>query len=359
MQTYLILQKGEKRYLLLRGVEALHLITLDRRLTEQMEDWLLSQSRTVEEMNKRQLSRSTIELKNLRGYGVTGLEAGDTLLIYTKEGKRRYRLAAQCSREKLESLFQGFTRFNPPKPIDWQALEAERDWRTPRQVPELWDKLRWLGGIVNGISFFSGLAVMVLDYAHPWLNWLCLACFAGAILLFCLYPAHFTIFEDKRAMGKRGVIGLYLPVLLGPTTLFAAVLGHCCVLALWKAWVLGAAAVAALTLLLWKRSLEFREPVRIIGFLLVGALLSPGPVMAADILLDAAPVQEVHGEVVGKDRSSGRGGAHYDLWVLLDGEEYSIPVNRSTYEQTEEGDRVEVTVHQGALGIPYARIGEA
>ena len=47
-------------------------------------------------------------------------------------------------------------------------------------------------------------------------------------------------------MGKKGVIGLYLPVLLGPTTLFAAALGHCCVLALWKAWVLGAAAVEAL-----------------------------------------------------------------------------------------------------------------
>ena len=38
VQTYLILQRGEKHYLLLRGVEALHLITLDRRLTEQMED---------------------------------------------------------------------------------------------------------------------------------------------------------------------------------------------------------------------------------------------------------------------------------------------------------------------------------
>ncbi len=358
MQTHLTLQKGEKRYLLLRGFDTIHLITMDRRLTKQTEEWLLSGPRTVEEMNRRQLSRSTIELKNLRGYSITGLEPGDTLLIYTKEGKRRYQLAAACTREEPERLFQGFTRFNPPKPIDWQAWEAERDWRTPRQVPELWDKLRWLGGIVNGISFISGLAVMVLDYAHPWLNWLCLAAFAGAILLFCLYPAHFTIFEDKRAMGKKGVIGLYLPVLLGPTTLFAAALGHCCVLALWKAWVIGTGAVAVLALLLWKRSPEFREPVRIIGFLLVGALLSPGPVMALDILLDTAPVQEIHGEVVDKDRSSGRGGAYYNLQLLLDGEEYSIPVNRSTYEQTEEGDRVEVTIHQGALGIPYGVIGK-
>ena len=356
MQTHLILQKGEKRHLLLRSTEALHLITMDRRLTDQTEDWLLAQPRTVEEMNKRQLSRSTIELKNLRGYSVTGLEAGDTLQIYTKEGKRRYQLAVACPKHDLNSLFRGFTRFNPPKPIDWKAWEDSRDWRTPRQDEEKRKQLHFIALVLDAVSLVSCFAGLVFHSALNGVVVLCLLCLILSLGLYALYPSYYTIFEEKSTYHRGKVIGIYVPVLLCPVVLCAVVLDHSCVLNWGRAWLFGTAAAVLLTVLFWKRSPEMREPTRLIGFLLVAVLVSTGPVLTVNYLLDFSPVQEIHAEVVNMDQTSGRGGTWNHIHVCLDGETYEIPVSGSVYSGTSVGQRVEVELHSGALGIPYAKI---
>ena len=138
--------------------------------------------------------------------------------------------------------------------------------------------------------------------------------------------------------------------------LTAAALGHYHVFGWWKAWGIGALVVAGLAVLLWKFAPEFRDPGEFIGFILVGTILSAGPVLAVNFLLDVAPSQEIRTEVVDSDKSSGRGGTSYYLYVELDGDEIKLPVNRSTYEENFAGGRVTVEYHSGALGIPYAEI---
>lgn len=356
MQDHLILQKGDKRYLLVRSFEQIHLITMDRRLSDQAEDWLLAQPRSVAEMNKRQLSRSTIPVAQLRGVSITGFSAGDNLQLYLKDGKRRYVLCTACTEAEVDRLFQGVERFTPPKPIDWRAWEEKRDWRGVRQTPELREKLRIAGIGINAVSFFVSIWVMYMGYTHPWLVWVCLGCFVGGIGLLCRYPAYFTLFEDKKLFVRTTVIAIYLPVMLCPTALFAALLSHCYIPQLWKSWLFGGIVTAALTVLLFRCSPEFRIPGRLIGFFLVGALLSPGVVMAVNILPDGAPVEQLRAEVMELDRSSGKHGTTYTVTASVNGEEWDIPLRRSLYEQLQKGEQVEVTLHEGFLKIPYATI---
>lgn len=352
MEPHLYLRRGKKEVLLVRYFDQFHFISLDHRMHSQVKAWFLAQPRTVEEMNRRQLSRSSVDLKDIRGVAVGGLGRGQVVQFYLKEGKRRYELYEDCEEITLSALFHGLESFTPPKQqIAWQ------DWRLARQTPELRKKLWFLGGTANVFGMLSGWITMSSGYRWPWLNAMCLLCLAGALILYFCYPAYFTILEGRRRYGdKKSVFGLYPVVILVPVMLIGAAMARCHVFGWWKAWLIGAVAVIALTILLWKFAPEFRDPGEFIGFVLVGTIFSAGPVLAVNYLLDFAPVQEIRTEVVDSDISSGRGGTSYYLYVDLTGEEIKLPVPRSTYEEYQVGDRVTVDMHNGALGIPYAEI---
>lgn len=354
MEPHLYLTRGKKRILLVRYFEQLHFITLDHRMHYEVRDWFLAQPRTVEEMNKRQLSRSSLDLKDIRGVAVGGMGRGQVVQFYLNEGKRRYELYEDCDAETLSALFHGLESFTPPKQqLAWQ------DWRLTQQTPEMRKILWFFGGVVNVIGLLSGWFTMYSGYHWPWLNALCLLCFAGALMLYFRYPAYFTILGDRRKYGERkSVFGLYPVVVLVPVTQIAAALSNYHVFGWWKAWVIGAVAVIALAVLLRKFAREFRDPGEFIGFVLMGAILSAGPVLAVNVLLDYAPVSIVCGEIVDAEKTSGRGGDYHYLYVNLEGEVIKLPVGENIYEANTVGDLAAVELHEGALGIPFAEIGE-
>lgn len=352
MQPHIYLKRGKKSILLVRYFDQLHFITLDHRMHYQVRDWFLAQPRTVAEMNKRQLSRSTLDLKDIRGVAAGGTGRGHVVQFYLKDGKRRYELKEDTDAQTLSFLFAGLESFTPPKQeIAWQ------DWRLANQTPETRKKLWLLGGALNVVGVGSGWVTMYAGYRLPWFNWLCLICFLAAFVLYFRYPAYFTIAEGRRKYGqKRSVFGLYPILLFAPALLATAALADFHVFGWWKAWAIGAAAVIALAVLLWKFAPEFRDPGEYIGFLLVGTLLSCGPVLAVNVLLDTAPAREIRATVVDSDYSSGRSGTSYYLYAELEGEKIKFPVGRLTYEENPVGERVTVEYHPGALGIPYAEI---
>jgi len=309
MEPHLYLRRGKKSILLVRYFEQLHFITLDHRMHRQAKAWLLSQPRSVEEMNKMQLSRSSVNLGDVRGVAMGGLGRGQVVQFYLKEGKRRYEVYEDTDDETVSALFHGLESFTPPKQqIAWQ------DWRLARQDPKLRKVLWFLGGVVNVVGMLTGWITMGSGYHWPWLNWLCLLCFIGAFVLYFRYPAYFTILDSRRKFGeKRAVFGLFPVIIFAPLMMATAALGHYHVFGWWRAWVIGALIVAGLAILLWKLAPEFRDPGEFIGFLLVGTLISCGPVLAVNFLLDFAPAQEIHTEVVDASVSSGKGGNNYDL----------------------------------------------
>lgn len=352
MEPHLYLTRGKKRILLVRYFDQLHFITLDHRMHRQAKAWLLSQPRTVEEMNKRQLSRSTIDLKDIRGVAMGGLGRGQVVQFYLKDGKRRYEVYEDTDNETVSALFHGLESFIPPKQqVAWQ------DWRLAQQEPGLRKILWFLGGVLNVLGLVTGWVTMGSGYHWPWLNWLCLLCFIGAFVLYFRYPAYFTILDSRRRFGeKRAVFGLFPVIIFAPLMMATAALGHYHVFDWWRAWIIGALIVAGLAVLLWKLAPEFRDPGEFIGFLLVGTLISCGPVLAANFLLDTAPAKEIYSTVVDTSESSGKGGTHYYLFVEIDGKEAKLPVSESDYENHSTGSRVAVQYHSGALGISYAEI---
>lgn len=352
MEPHLYLTRGKKRILLVRYFDQLHFITLDHRMYYQVRDWFLAQPRTVEEMNKKQLSRSTLDLKDIRGVAAGGTGRGQVVQFYLKDGKRRYELYEDTDTATMSFLFARLESFTPPKQqIAWQ------DWRLMQQIPELRKKLWFLGGTTNVLGLLSGWFAVAAGYTWPWLNGLCLLCIVLAIALYFRYPAYFTILEGRRKNGeKKSAFGLYPVVILAPVMLIGSALAQYHVFGWWKAWAIGAVAVIILAILLWKFAPEFRDPGEFIGFILLGTLLSAGPVLTVNFLLDTDPAQEIRTTVVDSDQSSGRGGTRYYLYVELDGERIEVPVRKSTFEDNPVGDRVTVEYHPGALRIPYAEI---
>ena len=352
MQPHLYLNRGKKRVLLVRYFDMLHFVTLDHRMHQQNREWFLAQPRTVEEMNRKQLSRSSVDIQDIRGIAVGGLGRGQLVQLYLKDGKRRYELYEDCDQDTLSILFRGLVSFTPPKQKNsWQ------DWRLAQQEPGLRKKLWILGGAVNVAGVGAGWFTMYSGYRFPWINWLCLLCLVGAFVLYFRYPAYFAIAEPRRRYGqRRSAFGLYPVLMITPLMMGAAALAQFHVFFWWKAWAIGGMIVVVLSVLLWKLSPEFRDPGEYIAFLLVATLISFGPVITVNCLLDRSPDREIRAEVVDTDLSSGKGGDHYYLHVEVDGYEAKLPVPEKLYVENPVGSRVTVDCYRGALGIPYAEI---
>jgi hypothetical protein len=102
----------------------------------------------------------------------------------------------------------------------------------------------------------------------------------------------------------------------------------------------------------------FKAGDKIFAVVLVGLLLSGGPILALNSLLETVPAQKIRTEVLDKEsHHSTKGGDYFDVTVMLNGKETDIPVGGDTYRETEIGEIVTVEYHEGAFGIPYAMLG--
>lgn len=354
VEPHLYLTRGKKRILLVRYFEQLHFITLDHRMHYQVRDWFLAQPRTVEEMNKKQLSRSTLDLKDIRGVAAGGTGRGQVVQFYLKDGKRRYELDKDCDLSDMSALFDGLESFNPPK--------KDSNWNDPRLAKQdhKLRKILWpVGWALNIASIATGIMIWAVGYEIPWICWISLLCIPASLLLYGFYPEYFTIFSEKKKYGrKKGVCILAAPVISPVGMIFGAVYNYAW-FAWWRGWLFGAAAVAALAVLLYFASPVFKAWDQIGALIVLGVLLSIGPALMLNCLLETEPVEYVHTEVLDKQsHHSNKGGDYYDLIVMLNGKKTEIPVGGETYRNTEIGDIVTAEYHEGAFRIPFARIGD-
>ncbi len=349
MEPYLILLRGEKTFLLTRSDSRLHIITVDRRMTEEVKNWLLYAPRTVEEMNQRQLRRFSMELSKLRGVCVGGLEAGNVVQFYLPEGKKRYQLAEDTGQATVDTLFSGLDWFKAPK------FQTTEDWRLKHQDRTLRDKIFLVGDFVNFGGLVYSLLLLLIGFQVRWLGILMLLWVGVALALYALFPAYYSIFENPRNTKKQSAQSLNYILLMGPMALEYGAFQAGKIFGWWRALLIGIPIVIALAVLYWKRCPDFYDMKRLVCFLLVGALLCGGPVLGTNILLDYGPAESIHTEILELEKvNGGRAADRYYIHVLLDGEEVSIPITRQQFQQLETGERVEIELHDGFLGIPYA-----
>lgn len=254
----------------------------------------------------------------------------------------------------MSALFDGLEFCNSPK--------KDSNWQDPRlaqQDPKCRNILWNIGAVLNTVSFITGSLVFVGGFRISWIGLVCLSCIPAAVALYILFPGYFATYEEKRRYGQKKSIMVLYALVMSPVGLLFGVMFHCCVWNWVKAWLIGCAAVIALTLLIWKMVPDFRTPGKLIPFLLLGVLLSAGPVLAVNDLLDTSPAWVIQETVVDMDYAdSRRGRDSYYLIVELDGLEKRIPVEEEVFKNTRVGDVVRLEIHDGALGIPYAELAD-
>lgn len=354
MEAHLYLNRGKKRILLVRYFGKLHFVELDHRMNYKVRPWFLEQPRTEAEMDEKGLIRESIPLEDIRGVAAGGTGRGMVVQFYLKTGKKRYELTRDCELEAMSALFDGLESFEPPK--------KDSKWSDPRlarQDPKTRGLLWALGALLNIAVCAAGFMIWVSGFRISWICWGSLLCLAASMALYGVFPDYFTIFPEKRKYGqKKGVRGLLAP-LICPLSMLLGAISCYEIFAWWKAWMIGAAAVALLAVMLYLFAPVFRAGDKMFAVVLVGLLLSGGPVLALNALLDTAPAQIVHTEVLDKEcHHSTKSGDSYSVTVRLDEKEREIPVGGAFYNRTEIGQVITVEVHAGAFQIGFAVIGE-
>lgn len=354
MEPHLYLRRGKKCILLVRYYDRLHFVTLDHRMHQKVRVWFLEQPRTEKEMDDKGLVRTVLDLKDIRGVAAGGTGRGQVVQFYLKEGKRRYELDKDCTLADMDGLFYGLESFEPPK--------RESNWQDPRmarQNPNLRKRLWALGFGLNLAACASGFYIWIGGFENDLICWNALLCIFASAALYCLFPDYYTIFLEKRKYGqKKAVMGL-LAQFVCPTGMILGSLRCYGFFNWWKAWGIGAAVIVVLAGMLYLIAPVFRETDKILAVLTVGFLLSGGPVLMMNRLLDPMPVQENRTEVADmQSHTSSKAGTTYEITVLLNGDQMDIPVDGVFYRETKPGDSVTVDFHEGAFGIGFAAIRE-
>ena len=352
VEPHMFLTRGKKRLLLVRYFDKLHFVTLDHRMTYKVRDWFLAQPRTEAEMDEKGLVRTSLKLQDVRGVAAGGTGMGQVVQFYLKDEKRRYELTKDCDLGDMSALFAGLESFAPP-----QKKSSWHDERLARQNPKLRNWLWPLGVLLNITSFVCGFVILGVGFESLWFVWIALLLIPLPLALYCLFPDYFNIFAEKRKYGQiKGTRGLIAPLVCSVSMIMGAT-GTYEYFGWWKAWLIGGVVTIVLAVLLNRAAPVFRKADQVGRLVLVGILLSGGPVLALNSLLETAPPQQIQTQVVDKEKHiSSKGPDIYELTVILDGEERNIPVDSVFYEEMEIGDGVTVEVHEGAFGIPYANI---
>lgn len=352
MEPHLYLTRGKKRVLLVRYFDMLHFVELEHRLNYKVRPWFLEKPRTEAEMDEKGLVRSSVDRKDIRGVAAGGTGRGMVVQFYLKDGKKRYELTKDCDLADMSALFEGLASFDPPK--------KDSNWHDPRlakQDPKMRNLLWAVGWLLNLTAIVTGTFLWVVGYEIPLLCWISLLCIPASLLLYGFFPDYFTIFSEKQKYGqKKGVRSLVAPVVCPLGMLLGAMFNYTW-FHWWRAWIFGAAGVVILAVILYWFAPAFKAGDKIFAVVLVGLLLSGGPVLAMDSLFEADTPQQIQTQVLDKQHHvNSKGGDYYDLVVVLKGIETEIPVDGDTYREKEIGEIVTVEYHEGAFGISYAQI---
>lgn len=358
MANSILLQRNSRVYLLLRGSDRLHIITVNSKLDDAKEEKLLAGTCSEAVMDEMGLTRETVMKCDLRGVAVGGCYAGSVIVLYTRGKKLKYVLTDDYTAGELDTIFSGIERFMPP--AEAHARSPKTDWRKEKQQASVWRIMKPLGAGLNlaGIVCFGGTCMM--GSLSTFWSTFSLLVIAASLVLYCLFPQYFSIMgkkEYKRAGYTAEVKQLTFAIMAPAMVLMVRGVSAFYFFS-WKPILIGGAVAGlAVSLVLLLFSRELRESKSIFFVAVILAMLMSGGVLGQVNHManrDTAPAKVY--TVIDTDRtSSSKGGNSYYCIVALESDqEIRLPIGAGTYRRLQPGDEVTVYVGRGGLGIEYA-----
>lgn len=344
---YLLLQQGQnKLFLLLRSGNEFHIVTVDKRLTEEAEEKLLA----IYPCSDASLRELGVNFQKIspRGVAVSGWEAGCPVILYIGKKRQKYVLSDNYGQKTIDAFFAGVPRFTPPQP---KKSKHEEDWRKQNRDPDLYHRLRFVPPLL--VVLMTVFSIGYVNY-QTWEWYLgCLVCLVVPVILDIALPAYFTImFPEKGKEVDAWELGWIYFIHLLVLIMFPGHnwLNENVFLLVWG--IVGSST--ALILGLFAEEFRRKKSSLLVIFLMVG-LLGTFVVGHVNEAFDFSEpqshiltVRELH------DSRSRRNSTYKCTVTLPDGRQVDLEVSRDFYMSLEIGDSVLVEQRIGALGIEYA-----
>lgn len=358
MYHHLILQRNNSHYLLIQYPDRYHIISVNRKLEFEVEEWILANYCTDAELDQFGLTRETIQNRELRGVAVGGHTAGSVLVLYQGMKKHKFILSDDYEEAYIDDMFAGFERYLAPQDIGVKSPNV--DWRKEFRDPDDAKKMDSIGTVVNVIGVAYLLLNIFLSDGGP--IWFLggIAITVISLFLYLSFPQYYSLMDDKmykKAGYKTGVTHLHFAVFFPVASITLSALMRFTVLNLLGMLIWGIFFGALITVLIYCFSREMRECAELVVVVALFFLLGGyGLAVNANHLLNLS-VSEPQAYVVTEKeyRSNRKGPDSYECIIILDnGSELELEVKFSVYRDVDVGDEILAYVGKGALGIEYA-----
>lgn len=353
-ENWLLVQSGAQYHFLFWEDKGLYLAKIGRYRNRRLERMAKDSGFSQEIAKAFGVGCQEIARDALRAVAFGGIEKGDPIYLYPASGSRRtIFLAEEVDAGWLDTFFADVPRFEPP--MDKRKRKNDPEfWRKEGQDPEVKRILKCVPWILS----FAGVvcAAAYMKNRTPMLLLGCLVCLLIPVILVIAMPAYFTFMERPRKKQKSYGIPLSAPVLL-IWFLMTPVAFNYNARDQWK--ILGFAVLLTFVVgLLLLCAEEFRRDKWNLWVLVVVFLFGIGTVCAVNETLDTAEpeIQSVQVRKLEHRRRTKGVDSFYCTILLPDGTVDRLEVSGAVYRALAEGDAAQLTMHPGALGIPYQRI---
>ena len=356
MVPHAILQKSEESanlYLLVRYPNRFHIITVNRRLTVEAEERILSSPCSDSALDEMGIKRLTLHRANVLGVGIGGGLAGDILVLHTRDKKLRYILSDDCKEEEMTALFDGIKRLQSPK--NSKSSKLKKDWRAGGQNPELREKLSVAGFLVNAAGFILAAGALLDGRKHPIWYTLSLLVTLTAFYLYLRYPLYFSMLgkqEYQRHRYSAQVTQLFY-VICASLFVFLYRMIAVCPFRTLLLFLAGVGCSILMSILLYRKSQEIRQHLDVLLALIIAGsvyFFCVAVHLNAFLNFDELPPRAY--EVTELDSYRGS----KSCFVQCNGEEVELDLPLALHDTVQVGDSVMVVHDKGALGFDYAYV---
>ena len=345
---YLLLQQSEKLYMLLGSGGTYHLVSVDKKLTEEREAQLLRlypcSDQTLQELG------ITFKVLKVRGVAASGCDAGEELILYVGKKKHRYVLSDDSTREQMATMFNGVEKFPMPK-----KKYKPADWRLEKQKKELVPLMKGIKTVLL-LAAVGSSAGLILH--HPLWSVLGILVSASCGILDLVFPQYFTLLDWGKGAKPKHAIGLAfpasVPIMVQALYVFARFNYLTMEIFFWSA---GLGVLICVVFGLWCRELADRT-VDLLAMLLLLVLFLSGPIGMINGLTDRSEPKISTVIVEDKHKSSGKSTSYYCTILLPGGEAFDLEVSRADYDRIETGQNVTIALREGGLGLEYITLME-
>ncbi len=349
---FLLIQQGQKQFMLLRNQDKFHIVTVDKRLTWEREERLLQQY-PCSDAALRELGINFTSL-TLRGVAASGCEAGADLILYSGKKKFRYQLSDDYTQEQMGKLFEGIEKFKMPQR---KKKYSPDKWRLAGQREELVPVMKGIKYLLLVLSVGSCVGLLL---HHPaWSVLGILVSVTCGILDLCL-PCYFTLLDWAKGSRQDHAIGLGFPAAL-PIMIQALYVINRFSFLTWEIHLWSAGLGLVICVLFGFCSREFSQRTGdLLGLFLLLGLFCIGPIGLVNALTDVQEpsVYPVTVEDMYISHRSRSGDNHYCTVILNNGEEFDLQVRKDQYNRIQVGQEIVIAHHPGGLGLDYISLVE-